>query len=351
MKWLQAVTEGPKVGRPERRAYGDSLADILDLNRRRSSSGIPVDDDQAMRLGAVWACVDLIAELVATLPVSEYKRVERAAGRDCRVRRCWSIRPGIDSGFEVWCRQLMTSLLLRGNGFGVGGTDRPGRLAGAGRVGASRRDHDAPQRPGRGRWTGIGTANRSTCSTTAARCGMSPAYVIPGSPVGMSPIRYAAESIGVGLATQRFGAEWFRDGAHPTHVLESEHEINQEQAKILKQRLLDATRNNREPLALGLGAKLHAIQVSPEESQFLETMKANADDVARFFFRRPPGEGGSVTYANVEARSLDLLTYTLNGWLVRVENGAHPVAAPPEVRQVQPGRSGAGGSGEPVPGA
>jgi HK97 family phage portal protein len=82
---------------------------------------------------------------------------------------------------------------------------------------------------------------------------------------------------------------------------------------------LAATRDNREPLVLGGGFTLDSIQVSPDESQFLETIKATADDIAGFFFRRPPGEGGQVTYANVEARSLDLLTYTLNGWLVRLE--------------------------------
>jgi HK97 family phage portal protein len=146
-----------------------------------------------------------------------------------------------------------------------------------------------------------------------------PAYLAPGNPIGMSPIRYAAETIGLGLATQRFGAQWFGDGAHPTSVITSPHEINETQAKIIKARVIAATRGNREPLALGADSKLTAVQVAPEESQFLETIKANADDVARFFFRRPPGEGGSITYANVEARSLDLLSYTLNGWMVRVE--------------------------------
>jgi HK97 family phage portal protein len=71
------------------------------------------------------------------------------------------------------------------------------------------------------------------------------------------------------------------------------------------------------------------MQVSPNESQFLETIKANADDVARFFFRRPPGEGGQVTYANVEARSLDLLTYTVGPWLVRLERSLSRLRARP----------------------
>jgi HK97 family phage portal protein len=147
-----------------------------------------------------------------------------------------------------------------------------------------------------------------------------PAYPIPGTPIGLSPLSYAAQTVGLGIATRRFGAQWFGDGAHPTAYLENDQPLAQIQdAAAVKQRVMDAMAGNREPLALGGGWKLNTIQVAPEESQFLETIAANADDVARFFFRRPPGEGGQVTYANVEARSLDLLTYTISGWLIRLE--------------------------------
>lgn len=302
----------------ESRAFGDTLAEVLEYARGpRTQSGVPVDDDQALRLGAVWGCVDLLSELVSTLPVDEYRRGQTGELVELTSTSLLVDPAGDDSGFEVWCRQLMMSLLLRGNGYGLVlglGTDGwPSQveMLHPDRVSARRERNFGPVE-----WL---LDNKKIDKWPQGPLWHLPAYVMPGSPVGMSPIRYAAETVGLGLATQRFGSQWFGDGAHPTSIIESEHEITEKQAKVLKERVLKAMRNNREPLALGMGTKLTAIQVAPEESQFLETTKANADDIARFFFRRPPGEGGSVTYANVEARSLDLLTYTLNGWIVRVE--------------------------------
>jgi len=61
----------------------------------------------------------------------------------------------------------------------------------------------------------------------------------------------------------------------------------------------------------------------PEEAQFLETTRANVATIARYFGVQPEligGEsGGSLTYANVEQRALDFLTFGLRPWLVRLE--------------------------------
>lgn len=290
---------------------------IAEGRGRRSYSGVSVTDESSLTLGAVWGCVDLISELVATLPVDEFKRA--ATGQLVEQKRPVLLEDpaGEGYGFEVWCRQLMVSLLMRGNNYGwieqIGGDGWPVQIASL---------HPDEIQPRRDRIGGPVTWYRDNKQVERWPSGPLwhvPAYTFPGNPVGMSPIKYAAETIGVGLATQKFGAQWFGDGAHPSSVFESDHEISREAAELIKERIKSATYDNREPLVLGAGGKLTTIQVSPEESQFLETIKANADDVARFFFRRPPGEGGQVTYANVEARSLDLLTYTLAGWLVRVE--------------------------------
>lgn len=304
--------------RPERRTSAGELIPLYSGRRNRVSAGVNVNDETALALGAVWACTDLISELVSTLPVDEYRRLPTGELSSVASPPLLEDPAGDGYGFEVWCRQLMMSLLLRGNAYGwieaVGADGWPMQVASL---------HPDEVLPRRGYGAGPVKWYREGKEVERWPHGPLwhvPAFTFPGNPLGMSPIRYAAETIGLGLATNQFGAQWFGDGAHPTSVLQSDQEINQEQARVLKDRVVAATKNNREPLVLGLGTSLNAIQVNPEESQFLETSKANADDVARYFFRRPPGEGGSVTYANVEARSLDLLTYTLNGWMVRVEN-------------------------------
>lgn len=300
--------------RREQRNAWDSIAQLIDRGRR-TYAGVPVDDDQAMRLGAVWGCVDLLAELVSTLPVDEYRRTNGVS--QATSSRFIEDPAGDGTGSEVWLRQFMTSELLRGNTFGfVTSIDEsmwPSaiELLHPDRVTLRRNLQQGPVT-----WLLDG---KEIDRWPAGPLWHVPAYCVAGSPAGMSPITYAAQTIGVGLAAQKFGAQWFGDGAHPTATLESDQYIGEDDAKLLKTRIMAALDGGRAPIVLGQGTKLNPIQVSPEESQFLETMKANADDIARFFFRRPPGEGGEITYANVEARSIDLLTYTLSGWLVRIE--------------------------------
>lgn len=280
-----------------------------------TTSGQPVNDERALQLSAVWGCVDLLATLVSTLPIDEYRKVQQV--RVALPNPMLLEDPAGDgTGFEVWSRQLMTSCLLRGNGYGlilqVGTDGWPTQI-----------ESLHPDRITWRRELNFGPVESFLDNKPVGRWPLGPlwhlpVYVMPGSPIGMSPIQFAANTIGLGLAAQRFGAGWFNGGGLPIGTLESDQVIDQPTAKVLKERLRDAVKPG-EPLVLGAGLKFNAIQVNPEDSQFLETIKATADDVARFFFRRPPGEGGQITYANVEARSLDLLTYTLTGWLVPIE--------------------------------
>lgn len=303
--------------RPEKR-ISNSLAETLAYAGvgRRVKAGVAVTDETSLALAAVWGCVDLIAELLSTLPVDEYKRGPEGELITLGHSALTEDPAGDGYGFEVWCRQLLMSALLRGNGYGwieaIGTDGWPTQIAMLHPDEITTRVYSST----RADWYRDG---KEVTRWPSGPLWHFAAYTFPGSPIGLSPLRYAAETIGVGIAAQKFGAQWFGDGAHPTSVLESDHEITKDQADTLKRRVVDALNGTREPLVLGLGTKMNPIQVSPEESQFLETIKANADDVASFFFRRPPGEAGSLTYANVEARSLDLLTYTLNGWMVRVE--------------------------------
>jgi HK97 family phage portal protein len=74
---------------------------------------------------------------------------------------------------------------------------------------------------------------------------------------------------------------------------------------------------------LGSGAKFQAITIPPEEAQFLEASKANVATICRYY-RVPPElmaseAGNSLTYANVEQRALDFLTFCLRRWIVTME--------------------------------
>jgi HK97 family phage portal protein len=122
---------------------------------------------------------------------------------------------------------------------------------------------------------------------------------------------------------EKFGAQWFGEGATPSGVLTSDQRIKSEDAEMLKARWKARHGGHRDIAVLGDGARFQAISISPEASQFLETTRANVATVARYFGVQPEligGEsGGSLTYANVEQRALDFLQFGLAPWLVRME--------------------------------
>lgn len=304
-----------RPGRTERRVVTQVDPQFPSRRSINSTAGEVVTDDYALQLSAVWGCVDILSELVSTLPVHEYRDVN---GTPTSLPSSFLDDPAGDgSGFEVWARQLMVSELLRGNGYGLitslgsDGWPRTIELIHPDRVTIHKPSYAKPAE-----WR---LDDKPIGKWPMGPLWHLPAYNVPGTPLGMSPIEYASQTIGLGIAAQKFGSRWFGDGKIPAATLESDQAIDQATAETLKARVMDVLDGSREPLVLGAGLTFKPIQISAEESQFLETIKANADDIARFFFRRPPGEGGSVTYANVEARSLDMLTYSVAPWLTRIE--------------------------------
>lgn len=323
--WAQS--KGTLQIRPDRRDATVTQLIEAQGRRLRTTAGMPITDSTALTHAAVWSCVDLISELVSTLPVHEYRAVD---GRLAKAASPALLEDpaGDGYGFEVWGRQALASWLLSGNVFGwierLGGDGWPIQIASLSPNEITcRRDRIG----GPVEWY---RDNKPVERWPLGPLWHVPAYTIPGSPVGLSPLAYAAETIGLGLAAMRYDAEWFTGGGLPIGTFETDQPLNDEQAKAVKTRVSDAL-SERGVMVLGYGNKFNAMQVSPQDSQFLETIKANQDDVAKFFFRRPPGEGGDVTYANVEARSLDLLTYTLSGWMVRFEKALTRLRPRPRV--------------------
>ena len=152
-------------------------------------------------------------------------------------------------------------------------------------------------------------------------------YPTPGRIMGLSPVALHATTIGEGIAAQNFGAQWFLDGAHPSAILTNDEakEIDQDHARTVKERFMAAVKGTREPVVLGGGWKYQQIQIPAGESQFLETQKYTAAECARIYGPGMPEllgyeTGGSMTYSNIEQRSVDLLKYTIDPWLVRLEN-------------------------------
>jgi HK97 family phage portal protein len=133
--------------------------------------------------------------------------------------------------------------------------------------------------------------------------------------LGLSPVAYARQAIGLGLAVERFGASFFGDGASPSGLLTTNTMIGDEQAEVLNEKWKSIHGKKRKTALLTGDLKWTPISIAPEESQFVETCKLNVAQIARVFGVPPEmigGESGqSLTYANIESRALHFLKFSL----------------------------------------
>lgn len=311
------------TGRTERSlANPFGYPDIPPNSAVGSAVGTRVDvstPEAALRKVAVWSSMNLIAGLGSELPVDGFT----GTGQDKRqitLPRFFEDPDGSGQGFEDWAYQLLYSWLGRGNAYGYiaewDANRRPSmiQLQHPDRV-SSRRDS-----AGNVHWTFNGR------TVDAERVWHRRVFPIPGHRLGLSPIAVHALTIGQGIAASQFGLSTFLDGAHPSAILQQEDAstVDQTKAQVVKARFREALAGRREPVVLGKGWKYIPIQLTPEESQFLDTQKYTASECARIF---GPGvaevlgyeSGGSMTYQNVEQRSIDLLKFTLNRWFGRLE--------------------------------
>jgi HK97 family phage portal protein len=144
----------------------------------------------------------------------------------------------------------------------------------------------------------------------------------PGDLTGVSLMEMGRRAIQLGLNAEEFANGFFEEGAHPSSLLmnDSQAQMNQKDASTVKQKFMAAVHGSREPALLTGGWKYQQIQVSPTDSQFLGTLSQSDLMVCRFH-RVPPElvavaiTGSSITYANVEQRGLDFLTYCMQRWI------------------------------------
>lgn len=297
-------------------------------NRQGRLPATEAGTDAALTLSAVYGSVDKITSIISTFPLDIYRRTNgvRVEAPDPypAVRQ-----PSTEVDAVDWRAVVIASWLMRGNAFGlvtIDGTDPIGvELIDPQRVTAHRVRKDAPiiwKVDGQqvGRWPN-------------GELWVAPGKIWdPASPLGVSVLQHAMLTAGIGLSSRRFGADFFGSGGHPTSIVMADQEVNEDMAKRVKRRFLEAVGGSREPVVMGGGWKYEQIQVAPNESQFLETIKANATDIARFFgipatiIDAPTGSG--MTYNNATQKADDLLKFTINGWVVKLERALNTLVKP-----------------------
>ncbi|MDP9949129.1 MULTISPECIES: phage portal protein [Streptomyces] len=281
--------------------------------------------ERALRLAPVYAATRLLSDSVAAMPLKSY--LGEADARRPIVSPPIFTRPAAVGTRYDWLHRCMTSLTLRGNAYGfIVATDAAGWPT---QVEWLHPDDVHVE----DNFAAVPVWFYKGRRMEPEQMFHIPAYTLPGQILGLSPIAYFAATTDTGLLAQEFGRNWFANGSTPAAVLETDREVTKDNADILKARFKEAAQG-RDIVALGLGTKYRPISVPANESQFLETIKASANQIAAIYGVPPEKIGGetgsSLTYATVEQNSLDLLTWTLRPWLARLEEALSLLRPPAE---------------------
>ncbi len=289
-----------------------------------SAAGPRVSTESALRVSAVYACVRVIAESIASLPLLLYGRDGQAKRRvpEHPAYRLMHDAPNPWQTSYEWREQTRAHLLLRGNAYSVKIYDGAGRIEALWPLHPDRVTvvvDERRRRLGYQYQRPDGTTETYLPDEILHERGLSLDGV-----VGLSPIAYARESIGIALAAEEYGARFFANDATPRTVLyHPQHfktkEAREEFSAAVQRGQTGANRGKT--MLLEDGIKLEAIGMTHADAQFLEARKFQIAEVARLY-RVPPhmiGDLERATNNNIEHQSIEFVMHTLRPLLVRGE--------------------------------
>lgn len=287
-----------------------------------TAAGVTVTPESGIRHAPVFACARVLAESVGQTPCHLYRRDARSRvkAEDHPLYGVLHYRPNHYQTPQEFSEYLVACLAQRGNAYSL--IDRT-----RGRVRALLPIAPALVTP---RETDEGAivydvAQRGGGKETypAAEVFHVPLFPI-GRFVGASPITYAREAIGLGVAMEKHGASFFRNGARPGGVLSTDQVLGDEGAKNVAASWNEAhagAENAHKVAVLEFGLKYTQIGLSAEDSQWIEARKLTRSEIAGLF-RVPPhliGDLDRATFSNIEQQAIDFVTHALVPYFTRIE--------------------------------
>lgn len=309
-----------------------------------STAGKNVTERSAMQMTAVYSCVRVLSEALASLPLHVYKYRSDGGKEKALDNPLYFLlhdEPNPEMTSFVFRETLMTHLLLWGNAYAQIIRNGKGEVVALYPLMPNRMtvDRDENGRLYYKYYRGSDEAIRNKEYEVI----LSPYDVlhIPGlgfdGLVGYSPIAMAKNAIGLAIATEEYGAKFFANGAAPSGVLEHPGTLkNPDKVRESWNATFGGSHNANKVAVLEEGMKYTPISISPEQAQFLETRKFQINEIARIF-RVPPHMVGDLeksSFSNIEQQSLEFVKYTLEPWLVRWEQSmVRSLLSPSEKRE------------------
>jgi HK97 family phage portal protein len=297
----------------------------------RSASGVDVSVTSAMQLDAVWACVRLISETIATLPLNIFERARNGAklASNHRLQFVVHSQPNDKTTASVFFESVVAAMLLRGNArceklmngrlvIGLAFLD-PDRLTITCNADGFKEYHYANKR-------GVHRI------IPRDRIWNVPGFSLDGEE-GVSVIKYAVNVFGAAMAAEKASSNTFSNGLLQTIYYKMSTFLKPAQRVDFKTNLADAIHKGQSPLLEG-GMDAGTLGIKPSDAQLLESRGFSVAAICRWF-RVPPWMVGHTEKSTswgtgIEQQMLGFLTFTLSPWLKRIEQAINKDLLLPE---------------------
>lgn len=282
----------------------------------------------ALRVAPVYSATSLLADSISVMPVQGYTD-------EGGIKRRLPVKPGLlanphpDPMFTVveWLHQFVVSYCLRGNAYGlITAVDSRGY---AEKIGWLHPDGVTVDET-----SGLPKYSYNGKPLDRASMVHIPAYTLPGSSVGLSPIELFRSQLETAEAATRFGRKWFRNGSTPSgHLKYGESSLDDAQSSRAKARFKASVADN-DIFVSGKDWSWEALSVKPNEAQFLETIKATANTIASIYHVPPEEIGGEaangLTYSTLELNQIKFQIRAQMPIYTRLENHLNRLLPPTE---------------------
>ena len=285
-----------------------------------------------MRLGdtAHHACVRVIAETIASLPLHVYEATDTGSRKapEHPLYRLLHDEPNAELTSFVWRETMLSHLLLWGNAY-----------CQIIRTGRNKIDSIYPLIPDQMEVDRDSKGNLTYTYTTSEgkTYALKPEDVlhIPGlgfdGVVGYSPIALEKSAIGLGIAAEEYGSKFFSNGARPSGILVHPNTVKDPSAlRASWNAAFTGSANAGKVAVLEENMHFEPLTMPNNEAQFLETRKFQVNEICRIF-RVPPhmiGDLDRATFSNIEHQSISFAVHTIRPWLVRIEQAMNRALFP-----------------------
>jgi len=319
----------------------DSLLGFLNLQRTRESNdpytrhpysprttaGVVVTPDTALKSATVWACVRYLSQSIAQLPVHVMQTTRRGSERRPNHSVAWVL--GWEASPEYGAFQFRETMiawaLLWGNGYAEIERDFANRVVYLHPIHPSRVDVR------RDRETGELFYRVNNGASGQVDLEPSDMFHLRGfgdGPVGVSVIELAADTIGWAKAAELFGAAFFGEGMHPAGIVELPGKADANAIKRMRaemEQIHKGPKKGNKVAFLDGGKKFTKVSVDPDEAQFIDTLQFQVEQICRWF-GVPPHKVQHLlraTFSNIENQSIEVVQDALAPWAVRFEEEAN----------------------------